>query len=93
MLRSRGPDLIAAWQYAFDQKWIPDPPPQKKNGGGKPVLATYPYPDENDTPLFEVVRFDTTDINERFRQPQPDGKGGWIWKTKGCGKCSTDCRT
>jgi putative DNA primase/helicase len=79
----RGPDLIAAWQFAFDQKWIPDPPPQKKNGGGRPVIATYPYHDENAALLFEVVRFDTSDPEERFRQRQPDGKGNWIWNIKG----------
>jgi Family of unknown function (DUF5906) len=47
------------------------------------VLATYPYCDENNVLLFEVVRFDTADSNERFRQRQPDGKGGWIWNLKG----------
>jgi putative DNA primase/helicase len=80
----RGADLIAAWQYAYDQKWIPDPPPAKPKGsGGKPILATYPYTDENGDLLFEVLRFDTTNSAERFRQRQSDGKGGWIWNIGG----------
>jgi hypothetical protein len=41
--RLRGAEFISAWQYAYDQKWLPDPPPPPKaNGGGKPILATYP---------------------------------------------------
>jgi hypothetical protein len=62
---------------------VPDPAPPRKNGGGKPVLATYPYHDENNVLLFEIVRFDTTDRDERFRPRQPDGKGGWVWNIKG----------
>ena len=48
-----------------------------------PILATYPYPDGDNVLLFEVVRFDTTDSDERFRQRRPDGRGGWIWNVKG----------
>src|SRR5262249_26577618 len=33
--------------------------------------------------LFEVVRFDTEDRDERFRYRRPDGKGGWIWDLDG----------
>ena len=39
--------------------------------------------DEHRELLFEVVRFDTDDPDKRFRQRQPDGKGGWIWNIKG----------
>jgi putative DNA primase/helicase len=63
---------------------LPDPPPEKKrNGAGGPIIATYPYHDENGALLFEVVRFDATDPDDRFRQRRPDGAGGWIWDTKG----------
>src|SRR5262249_15234959 len=37
----------------------------------------------NNVLLFEVVRFDTADREERFRQRRPDGKGDWIWNLKG----------
>src|SRR6266436_81238 len=58
----RGSAFFEAWQYAFEQQWVPDPTPEKKqNGGGKPVIATYPYNDESGALLFEVVRFDTDD--------------------------------
>jgi putative DNA primase/helicase len=84
--RLRGPEFISAWQYAFDRRWINDPPPEKPNGKGgdfPPIIATYPYQDEERTLLFEVVRFDTADLAGRFRQRQPDGKGGWLWSVKG----------
>jgi hypothetical protein len=62
---------------------IPDPAPAPNGSTKWPILATYPYTDENNVLLFEVVRFDTTDREERFRQRRPDGKGGWIWDLKG----------
>jgi hypothetical protein len=78
-----GAKFYEAWRDAFELKFVPDPPPAKTNGGGKPIIATYPYTDEQDALLFEVVRFDTTDPLQRFKQRRPDGNGGWIWKTKG----------
>jgi hypothetical protein len=79
-----GAAFFEAWQYAYDQKWVPDPPPSKPNGsGGKSIIARYAYHDEQGELLYEVVRFDTNDINERFRQRRPDAHGGWIWKVKG----------
>jgi hypothetical protein len=83
----RGAEFFAAWQFAYDQHWVPDAPPEKgANGrGGKQwsIRATYPYHHELGELLFEVVRFDTSKPDERFRQRQPDGKGGWIWNLKG----------
>jgi hypothetical protein len=79
--RLRGDEFISAWQYAFDQQWIDKPPNDK--GDWPPIRATFPYRDEQSDLLFEVVRFNTEDRDERFRQRQPDGKGGWIWKIKG----------
>src|SRR6516164_10547689 len=69
----------------------PPPPPKKKapNGGGDkwpPILRTFPYHDETGALLFEVVRFDTTDPNKRFRPRRPDGKGGWIYDLEGVRK-------
>jgi hypothetical protein len=78
----RGKVFFDVWREANAMGIVPDPAPTA-NGGGKPVLATYPYTDENNVLLFEVVRFDTTDREERFKQRRPDGKGGWIWNLKG----------
>jgi hypothetical protein len=47
------------------------------------ILTAYPYTDEVDALLFEVVRFDTADPDQRFRHRRPDGNGGWIWHIKG----------
>ena len=85
----RGPAFYNMWQALHELGvGAPAPAPKSKGGGGKwpPILATYPYPDENNVVLFEVVRFDTTDPLARFKQRRPDGKGGWIWNTKGVRK-------
>jgi hypothetical protein len=83
----RGKVFFEVWREGHAMDLIPDPvPPPKNGGGGKPVLATYSYTDENNVLLFEVTRFDTSDPNNRFRQRQPDGRGGWIWNTKGVRK-------
>jgi putative DNA primase/helicase len=81
--RLRGAEFLAAWQYAFDQQWIDEPPPVANGRDWRPIRATYPYQDEDRELLFEVVRFDTNDPDKRFRQRQPDGKGGWVWKITG----------
>ncbi|GAB5374999.1 MAG: hypothetical protein AcusKO_14610 [Acuticoccus sp.] len=47
--------------------------------GGKSIVATYPYFDEEGQLLFEVVRFSPKD----FRQRRPDGRGGYFWNLKG----------
>ncbi len=43
------------------------------------IVATYDYEDQQGALIFQVVRYDPKD----FRQRRPDGRGGWIWKTKG----------
>lgn len=43
------------------------------------IVATYDYRDADGQLVFQVVRFATKD----FVQRRPDGKGGWIWNTKG----------
>jgi putative DNA primase/helicase len=85
----RGRAFIEMWQALHELGVGIDPPPKSKsNGGGgkRQILTTYPYHDEQSVLLSEVVRFDTTDPDERFSQRQPDGKGGWIWNTKGVRK-------
>ena len=79
----RGAEFFKTWQKLFDQGLCPDEPPQPNGGTKWPIRDTYSYRDENNVVLFEVVRFDTADPSERFRQRQPDGKGGWIWKLTG----------
>jgi hypothetical protein len=48
------------------------------NGGGglKDVVTIYPYHDEQDALLYEVVR----KIGHKFLQRRPNGNGGWTWK-------------
>src|SRR5262245_13516381 len=79
----RGAAFFDVWREAHAMGIVPDPAPEKKTGDDLPILATYPYTDENNVLLFEVVRYDTTDPLERFRQRQPDGKGGWVPNIKG----------
>ncbi|MEH2569784.1 AAA family ATPase [Bradyrhizobium sp. AZCC 2289] len=43
------------------------------------IVATYNYNDENGDLLFQVLRKEP----KTFLQRQPDGKGGWVWSTKG----------
>ena len=43
------------------------------------IVATYDYRDEQGKLLFQVVRY----YPKAFRQRQPDGKGGWVWNSKG----------
>jgi putative DNA primase/helicase len=84
----RGKLVFETWQDAFELGYLPDPPPPKGNGKGgdndwPAIRAIYPYPNETGELLFQVLRYDSEDRNRRFRQRQPDGKGGWIWKVKG----------
>jgi D5 N terminal like len=78
----RGAEFFAVWREAHVMGLVPEPPPEKGNGTGGPILATYPYVDESGALIFEVVRRDATDPDDRFRQRRPDGNGGWIWDTK-----------
>jgi hypothetical protein len=82
----RGAEFVEVWREANAMGLYPDPPAPKTNGGngGQRILAAYPYNDEDGALLFEVVRFDVSDKEGRFRQRRPaDGHGGWVWKTKG----------
>ena len=50
---------------------------ERRNGDRRDdIIATYPYVDENNTLLFEVVR----KTGKKFVCRRPDGAGGWIWK-------------
>jgi hypothetical protein len=83
----KGAAFFEEWRAAHEMGLVPDPPPERRsgkgNGAGGAILATYPYRDENGRLLFEVVKFDTADRNQRFRQRRPDGNGAWMWSVKG----------
>ena len=49
----------------------------KKAGPGR-ILKTHDYTNEEGALLYQAVRMEP----KSFRQRQPDGKGGWIWKMK-----------
>lgn len=67
------------WKECFPPK---DPTPQSK------IVATYDYLDEDGILRFQVCRLEPgrNGHAKDFRQRQPDGKGGWTWKTKGVKK-------
>jgi putative DNA primase/helicase len=50
--------------------WQDDPAPKSQ------IVAAYDYTDEDGALLYQVVRYQPKD----FRQRQPDGRGGWIWR-------------
>lgn len=79
----RGKAFFDARAEAYKMGLVLDPPPLKGNSGGGPIVTAYPYVDEAGQLLFEVVRFDTANASDRFRQRRPDGNGGWIWNLKG----------
>jgi hypothetical protein len=57
----------------------PDPSRKLASSKSGPVVAVYPYRDEQGQVLFEVVRY----APKQFRQRRPDGKGGHIWDLQG----------
>jgi RecA-family ATPase len=85
-----GGDPLEAKDYVRSKLGMPSWQPGKGNGKVDPanhanakakrrIVATYDYVNENGERLFQVVRYEPKD----FRQRRPDGKGGWIWSTKG----------
>jgi hypothetical protein len=54
--------------------------PPKANDSAAPakrrIVAIYDYRDESNVLLYQAVRFQPKD----FQQRRPDGHGGWIWK-------------
>jgi RecA-family ATPase len=53
--------------------------PNGGNGQHQQIVAQYRYTDENESLLFEVVRFSP----KKFVQRRPDENGRWIWNRKG----------
>ncbi len=53
---------------------------EKRNGNHqRRIIATYDYLNENDTLLYQAVRFEP----KGFAQRRPNGNGGWIWNLEG----------
>jgi hypothetical protein len=92
----QGGDLIALFAYLNDltqaeaaetlAKQLRIEPTGRNGKGGSAkakssgkIAATYSYLDEQGDKLFEVVRYEPKDL----RQRRTNGKGGWIWNTKG----------
>jgi hypothetical protein len=74
--------------YAAGLTWAKMFPPKKKREFESKITATYDYEDEDRAVRFQVVRLEPGrgGAKKDFRQRQPDGKGGWTWKTKGLQK-------
>jgi putative DNA primase/helicase len=51
----------------------------RRRAGPSRFVREYGYTDEGGQLLFAVVRMDP----KAFKQRRPNGKGGWIWNTKG----------
>ena len=67
--RASAADITAMLMAATTS--IENEPPAKAR-----IVATYPYTDAAGALLYEVLRYEP----KTFRQRQPDGKGGWVWK-------------
>jgi hypothetical protein len=71
----RGKRFFEAWRLGYQKKIIAEPPPEQR-GGPKDIRAAFPYRDENGAHLYDVVRFNTDEVDERFRYRLPSGE----WK-------------
>lgn len=72
------PDIARALGLGM-RDLFPDRPTTTHIANGRRIKATYDYYDADGTLVFQVVRFEP----KTFRQRQPDGKGGWLWHTRG----------
>lgn len=73
--------------YAFGLTWKDCFPPKASEPTSK-ITAVYDYEDEHGVLRFQVCRLEpgSHGRSKDFRQRQPDGAGGWTWKTKGLQK-------
>lgn len=72
--------------YAFGLTWADCFPPKQQQNSK--ITAVYDYEDEDGIIRFQVCRIEPGKDGRKkdFRQRQPDGAGGWTWKTKGLQK-------
>jgi hypothetical protein len=68
-------DIVAAIGLNMTDLFPPKSATIARNGHGRRIVATYDYRDEAGQLLYQGVRFDPKD----FQQRRPDGKGGWVW--------------
>lgn len=73
--------------YALGFTWT-DMFPPKSQAPTSRITAEYDYRDEDGVVRFQVCRIEPGKDGRAkdFRQRQPDGAGGWTWKTKGLQK-------
>ena len=73
--------------YAMGLTWKDCFPPKESSPSSK-ITAEYDYYDEDSVLRFQVCRIEPGKEGRAkdFRQRQPDGGGGWTWKTKGLSK-------
>lgn len=73
--------------YASGLTWKDCFPPKAESPSSK-ITAVYDYEDADGILRFQVCRIEPGKDGRAkdFRQRQPDGAGGWTWKTKGLQK-------
>lgn len=73
--------------YASGITWTDCFPPKRQEPSSK-ITATYDYHDEDNVLRYQVCRLEPGKDGRAkdFRQRQPDGAGGWTWKTQGLKK-------
>jgi len=71
--------------YAFGLTWKDCFPPKEPVASGSKITAVYDYKDQDGILRFQVCRIEPGKDGRAkdFRQRQPDGEGGFTWKTKG----------
>lgn len=64
---------------AFFQKTVTSQRRERSNPGNLKIVKTYDYRSADGELLYQVLRLEPKD----FRQRQPDGQNGWIWRLDG----------
>jgi Protein of unknown function (DUF3631) len=68
--------LLRCVAHRVSKKIITEPPPQSRAPVEAKIRAAFPYKDENGKHVYDVVRFDTENKDQRFRYRLPSGE----WK-------------
>jgi putative DNA primase/helicase len=74
----RSLDKEEAIAWLRERGHLPEADPSR-SANKRRQIAAYDYTTADGHLVFQVVRFDPKD----FRQRQPDGNGGWLWKMAG----------